>query len=157
MNTHPFVPELKTIAMILDKAEKSIKYFEYKIKYAQNKKLHAEHLNNLIKLYNAYEWQRSQKPATMIRNLTMALYAELLKRYEDPFMALTYLERYIKFHHANKQELEEVAAHLALIDYKPNILQPVDEKEIYEITRRLHQMDDARQLALNDINRLLNL
>jgi len=137
--------------------ENSLKYFEYKIKYAKNKKLHAEHLNNLIELYNAYKWLLGQEPANMIRNLTMALYAELLKRYEEPYPAFQYLKRYVLYHYANKQELEEVAAHLSLIDYKPNILQPVDEKEIYEITRRLHQMDDARQLALNDINRLLNL
>ena len=134
--------------MILDKAQKSIQYFEYKIKYAQNKKLHAQHLNNLIELYNFTKQLMIRDPhRQMIYNLTNALYAELINRYDNHEMAYTKLKEYVLYHTANPEVLDfETYAYILrhfIASKNEDILQLHNKGKL------------ACQLAQQDINTLL--
>ena len=134
------------ISRLLQRAQKSIDYFKFKMKYAKNKQLHAQHLNTIIELYNTLESLSSDKPAVLIKDLTAALYAELLFKFKNPVMAQRKLYHYIRYHHLNMEEATEAIEDI--------IIQSKDYLKDPDLT--LAQLDDAWYLAKQDIERILN-
>lgn len=134
------------ITGLLKRAKYSIDYFKFKMKYAKNKQLHAQHLNTIIELYNALESLSSDKPAVLIKDLTAALYAELLFKFKNPVLAQRKLDHYITYHHLNIEYATEAVEDI-IIQSKDYLKNP---------ERTLAQLDDAYTLAKTDIQRILN-
>ena len=134
------------ISRLLQRAQKSIDYFKFKMKYAKNKQLHADHLNTLIELHNTLEHITNNGHAVLIRDLTAALYAELLHKFKNPVLAQRKLDHYIRYHHLNMEYATEAVEDI--------IIQSKDYLKDPDLT--LAQLDDAWYLAKQDIERILN-
>ena len=134
------------ISRLLQRAQKSIDYFKFKMKYAKNKQLHADHLNTIIELYNALESLSNGELAVLVKDLTAALYAELLFKFKNPIMAQRKLDHYIRDHHLNLEYATEAVEDI-IIQSKDYLKDP---------DRTLAQLDDAYTIAKTDIEHILN-
>ena len=134
------------ISRLLQRAQKSIDYFKFKMKYAKNKQLHADHLNTIIELYNALETLSNGALGVLVKDLTAALYAELLFKFKNPVLAQRKLDHYLQYHHLNMEYAAEAVEDI-IIQSKDYLKGP---------DRTLAQLDDAYTIAKTDIERILN-